>query len=64
MIALSLILRMPPHSIEKPVPWTGVPGVMTHSPSALERLPGHWIIGEEQGKRMWERWGGGGGRVG
>lgn len=24
------------------------PGVMTHSPSALERLLEHWIIGEEQ----------------
>lgn len=48
MIALSLGLRTPPHSIEKRVPQTGVPGVITHSLSALERFPEHWIIGEEQ----------------
>lgn len=38
MTALSLGLRTPPHSIRKLASWTGVPGVVTHSLSALERF--------------------------
>lgn len=57
MIALLVGLRTPTHSIEKPVPWTGVPGVMTHSLSALERLPEHWIKERSRRKRKWEQWG-------
>ena len=48
MAALSLGWRTPPHSVEKPAPCTGAPRVVTHSLSALERLPGKLSEEEEE----------------
>lgn len=70
-IALSLGLRTPAESIGKSAPWSGLPRMMTlkgrvvtHSLSALERLPGkHWRIGKEKEEAGPSRRSGGGRKI-